>query len=111
MSSSDRYCRLLCTTSAIGPNTAPRCDTPVFRRAVMSLVSQSPRPASLFDVNDGAYQFWSGIKPPANAAELTGPPIALIDVWHMLQWPRPTIRYAPRFHSTDFVGSGLYSPS
>src|SRR6201996_9724993 len=77
----------------------------------MSLVSQSPRPASLFDVSDGAYQFCSGIRPPANAAELTGPPIALIDVWHMPQWPRPSIRYAPRFHSTDLVGSALYSPS
>src|SRR6201985_225974 len=111
ISSSVRYCRLLWTTSAIGPNTAPRCDTPVFSRALMSLMSQSPRPASLLDVSDGAYQFCSGIKPPAKADELTGPPIALIEVWHMLQCPRPSIRYAPRFHSTDLVGSALNSPS
>src|SRR6185437_5001656 len=106
-SSSDKYCRLLWTTSAIGPNTAPRCDTPFLSRLAMSVMSQSPRPASLFDVSDGAYQFCSGIRPPANAAELTGPPIMLIDVWHIEQWPRPSTRYAPRFHSTDFVGSSL----
>jgi len=81
ISASVMYCKLLWTTSAIGPNTAPRCDTPVFSRSLMSLMSQSPRPASLFDVNDGAYQFCNGIRPPPKAAELTGPPIALIDVW------------------------------
>src|ERR1700761_4029915 len=105
------YCMPLWTTSAIGPTAAPRCEVPFFSRALMSLMSQSPRPASLLDVSDGAYQFCSGIKPPAKADELTGPPIALIDVWHMLQCPRPSIRYAPRFHSTDLVGSALYSPS
>ena len=44
MSASVMYCRLLWTTSAIGPNTAPRCDTPLFSRSLMSLMSQSPRP-------------------------------------------------------------------
>lgn len=111
VSSSVMYCRLLWTTSAIGPNTAPFCDTPACSRSDSSCTCQSPRPSSLSFVSDGAYQFCSGIRPPANADELTGPPIMLIEVWHIEQWPRPSTRYAPRFHSTDFVGSGLYSPS
>src|SRR5258707_2520998 len=72
---------------------------------------QSPRPASLFEVSDGAYQFCIGIKPPSKACESELPPSALIAVWHIPQWPRPSTRYAPLFHSTDLVESGLNSPS
>src|SRR6185295_1789605 len=72
---------------------------------------QSPRPASSFEVSDGAYKFCIGIKPPSTACDSELPPSALIAVWHMPQWPRPSTRYAPRFHSADLVGSGLYTPS
>src|SRR5260363_96880 len=67
ISVSDRYCKLLWTTSDIGPNTAPRCEMPVFRRPVISSSVQPAKPASL-DVREGAYQFCNGIRPPEKEA-------------------------------------------
>ena len=58
----------------------------------MSLMLQLPRPASRFDVSEGAYQFWFGIIPPSNAFDSLEPPSALIAVWHIAQWPRPSTR-------------------
>ena len=58
----------------------------------MSLMLQLPRPASRFDVSDGAYQFWFGIMPPSNAFDSLEPPSPLIAVWHIAQWPRPCTR-------------------
>src|ERR1700732_4777706 len=77
----------------------------------MTSMLQSPSPPSLLDVSDGAYQFCIGMRPPSNAFDAELPPSALIAVWHIAQCPGPSTRYAPRFHSTDCVGSGLYSPS
>ena len=53
---------------------------------------QSPRPASLFEVSEGAYQFCIGINPPSKACDSELPPSALIAVWHMPQWPSPSTR-------------------
>lgn len=47
---------------------------------------------------------------PTNAL-VTGFDIIFFWVARMPQWPRPSTRYAPRFHSADLVGSGLNSPS
>ena len=58
----------------------------------MSLISQSPSPASRFDVSDGAYQFWFGIIPPSNSCDSFEPPSTLIAVWHIEQWPSPSTR-------------------
>ena len=58
----------------------------------MSSMLQSPRPASLFEVSEGAYQFCIGIRPPSNAFDSELPPSALIGVWHIAQWPRPCTR-------------------
>src|ERR1700709_2894471 len=84
---------------------------PACSRPEMSSMLQSPSPASLFEVNDGAYQFCTGIKPPSKRLDGELPPSALIAVWHIVQCPSPSTRYAPRFHSTDSVVSGLYSPT
>src|SRR5471030_205002 len=110
MSWSVRYWKLSYTTSAMGPYTAPRFDTPDCSKSETSSMLQSPSPASLFDVSEGAYQFCTGIKPPSKRLEGELPPNALIAVWHIVQWPSPSTRYAPRFHSTDCVVSGWYSP-
>src|SRR3954452_1125383 len=72
---------------------------------------QSPSPASLFEVSDGAYQFCIGMRPPWKASDSELPPSALMAVWHMPQWPNPSTRYAPLFHSSDWLGLGLNSPS
>src|SRR5215469_12804445 len=84
---------------------------PVRSRSVISLMFHSPRPASLLEVSEGAYQFCIGMRPPSNALDSGLPPSALIGEWHIAQWPNPSTRYAPRFHSADLDGSGLYSPS
>src|SRR5215470_15017204 len=65
----------------------------------MSSKGQSPNPASLLFVSDGAYQFCMGMSPPAKAFSSELPPRALIAVWQVPQWPSPSTRYAPRFHS------------
>ena len=70
---SDVSCRLCWTTAAIGPNTAPRAETPVRSKSMMSLISHEPRPVSRFDVSDGAYQFCTGINPPDTSSPLTAP--------------------------------------
>ena len=84
-SSSVMYCRLLYTTSAIGPYTVPRCETPDCSRSVISLIVQFPNPASLFEVSEGAYQFWFGIMPPSKAFASLDPPSRLTAVWHIAQ--------------------------
>src|SRR4051794_4111526 len=95
----------------MGPYTAPRSEMPACSRSTMSLMLQSPRPPSLSEVREGAYQFCNGIRPPANCSLGDEPPSELIFVWHKVQCPRPSTRYAPRFHSTDCVESDWYSPS
>src|SRR5207237_5472931 len=101
------YCRLWRSASAIGPYTTPRAETPVCRRSVMSLMLQSPSLASRLEVREGAYQFCIGISPPLKASACGVPPSALIGEWHMPQWPSPSTRYEPRFHSADLLGSDL----
>ncbi len=58
----------------------------------MSLMLQSPSPASRLEVSDGAYQFCIGIRPPLKASDCEVPPSALIGEWHMPQWPSPSTR-------------------
>src|SRR6476620_7782514 len=95
----------------MGPYTVLRWDTPTCSRSAISLSLHSPSPASRFDVSDGAYQFWFGIMPPSKALASLEPPRMLMAVWHIAQWPRPSTRYAPRFHLADCAESGVYSPS
>ena len=53
---------------------------------------QLPRPASVFEVRDGAYQFCIGMRPPWKALDSELPPSALMALWHIAQWPRPCTR-------------------
>src|SRR3954453_14537387 len=75
-SPSDRYWVLFSTTSLIGPITVPRGDTPVFSNATTSRTSQSATLDSSADVSDGAYQFCTGIRPPARSSGPAGAPSA-----------------------------------
>src|SRR4029078_11560521 len=92
-------------TSAIGPCTEPRADTPLLSRATTSRSGQSPTPASALSLSDGAYQFWIGISPPARSSGPAVAPKTLRREWHALQWPSVSTRYAPRFHCGDLAGS------
>ena len=94
------------TTSPIGPATAPRAETPLRSSATMCGVSQPATLASSAEVSEGAYQFCTGISPPARSSVLEVAPSALRLAWQALQWPRPSTRYAPRFHSGLRVVSG-----
>src|SRR5262249_59879203 len=82
------------TAADIGPNTAPRGDTPVRRRSTMSFTSQSPSPVSRLDVSDGAYQFCTGIRPPPTSSSLTAPSMLRLP-WQALPWPCTLYRVAP----------------
>ena len=84
------------TTSVIGPATltsVPCGDAvPVFNRSTMCCVSHAATPASRGDVSDGAYQFCTGINPPARSSVLALAPSALRLAWQALQWPRASTR-------------------
>ena len=77
----------------------------------MSLRLQSPRPASLFDVSEGAYQFCIGIKPPWNASDSELPPSALIGRVAHRAMPEPVDQIGAAVPLRRLVGSGWYSPS
>ena len=85
----------------------PRLLMPVRSSATTSSISHWPRPASRLDVSDGAYQSCSGMRPPDSSLSLTVAPSTLRLVWHASQWPSPSTRYAPRFHSADCPGIRL----
>ena len=80
------------TTSPIGPLTAPRVETPLASNSTISPGSPSATPACVGAVSDGAYQFCTGIKPPARSSVLALAPSALRLAWHALQWPSPSTR-------------------
>src|SRR5688500_10934197 len=86
-SSSERYCVLLKTTSAIGPITEARGETPVFRRSTTWATSQSATLASRGDVSDGAYQPCIGMSPPESSRFSRVAPNTLRGLWHATQWP------------------------
>src|SRR6185369_16793445 len=100
---------LFLTTSAIGPSAVvlPR-KLPVFRYVAISAAVQSPRPVERFDDRLSANQ--PSIAAPLNCLLFSMPPITLRGEWQSLQWPRPSTRYAPRFHAADCAGSGRYAP-
>ena len=108
-SASLQCCVLPSTTPAMGPITDAFAVTPTFKSAVMSLIAQSPSPASTLDTSDGAYQFCSGMSPPARSGPAVAPR-ALRAAWQALQWPRPLTRYAPRLNSAFCAASFWYTP-
>ncbi len=60
------------TTSVIGPITMPRAETPVFIRSTTCCTSPVGHAASCGDVSEGAYQFCTGIRPPARSSGPVG---------------------------------------
>src|ERR1700722_20961112 len=94
-------------TSAMAP-PAPACTLrPVARYSVTSSMLQAPRPVRSLAVKSGATQL--SRVPPWKARPDLSAPSALFGVWQPPQWPRPLTRYAPRFHSGDWLGSALNS--
>ena len=57
----------------------------------MSFTSQSPTPVSRAELSDGAYQFWTGIRPPPMSSSFTAPRMLRL-AWQALQWPSPSTR-------------------
>ncbi len=94
------------TTSAIGPIAAPRAPWPSRSRRTTSSSGQSCTPASFGEAREGAYQPCMGICPPLKSGLFAVAPSALRGAWQAMQWPRPSVRYAPRFHSAGCVVSG-----
>ena len=80
------------TTSAMGPVTQPRAETPVCSSATTSARGQSATLASWAAVSEGAYQFCIGIRPPDSGRRSSLAPQALRVVWQATQWPRPRTR-------------------
>src|ERR1700678_3005176 len=92
-------------TSAIAP-PAPACALrPVRRYSLTSSMLQAPRPVRSLAVRSGATQL--SRVPPWKAGSDLSAPSALFGVWQPPQWPKPSTRYAPRFHSGDWLGSAL----
>ena len=91
-SGSVKYWVLPSTTSAIGPATDACGDTPLCSSATTSSVGHCRTPASCASVSAGAYQFCTGISPPASPRPLAVAPKALRAPWQALQWPSPLTR-------------------
>src|SRR5229473_1332209 len=96
-SASVKWLRLFCTTSAIGPKAVvlPLIE-PVLRYVASSSTDHAPRPVAMSDVRSGANQ--PSMTAPVKSLLFSMPPRRLRGEWQPLQWPRPSTRYAPRFH-------------
>src|ERR1043165_4379162 len=71
----------------------------------MSSTDQRPKPVRSSLVIFGANQSWT-LYPRKYSPDLSAPR-TFFGVWQAPQWPGPSTRNAPRFHSADFCGSDL----
>src|ERR1041384_5247141 len=96
-------------TSFIAPDAVAWALRPFLRYSTISAADQSASPARMSPVRSAANQWLRAV--PANACSFSSAASQFLGVWHPPQWPRPVTRYAPRFHSGDFAGLYLKSPS